>query len=75
MHHGEEYYVTVTAINMVGMPSNSFSNAVGVDLTPPKAGMVVDLSSVYTIDVSSTQNTVSRNAKICGTEEGKNSSF
>lgn len=71
MHHGEEYYVTVTAINTVDMTSNAFSGAVGVDLTPPKAGVVVDLSSVYRIDASSTDNTVSMNAKICATEEGQ----
>lgn len=70
MYHGEEYYVTVTAINTVDMTSNAFSGAVGVDLTPPKAGMVVDLSSVYRIDASSTDHTVSMNAKICATEEG-----
>lgn len=70
MHHGEEYFVTVTAINSVYMTSNAFSDAVGVDLTPPQAGMVVDLNSVYRIDASSTDNTVSMNAKICLTEEG-----
>lgn len=63
--------MTVTAINMVGMSSDAFSNAVIVDQTPPKAGMVVDLSSVYRIDASSTEKTVSMNSKICVTDEGK----
>ena len=33
--------------------------------------MVVDLTSVYRIDVTSSDNTVAMNAKICLTEEGK----
>jgi hypothetical protein len=71
MSQGEEYFVTVTAVNSVYMSSNAFSNAVGVDLTPPQTGTVVDLTSVYRIDASSTDNTVSMNAKICLTEEGR----
>jgi hypothetical protein len=71
MSQGEEYFVTVTAVNSVYMTSNAFSNAVGVDLTPPQTGMVVDLTSVYRIDASSTDNTVAMNAKICLTEGGR----
>ena len=40
-----------------------------MDLTPQK-GMVVDLTSVYRIDVISSDNTVAMNAEICLTEEG-----
>ena len=71
MEHGAKYYVTVTAVNSVDMTENAFSEAIGVDLTPPQKGMVVDLTSVYRIDVSSSDNTVAMNAKICLTEEGK----
>ena len=70
MEHGAKYYVTVTAVNSVDMTENAFSEAIGVDLTPPQKGMVVDLTSVYRIDVSSSDNTVAMNAKICLTEEG-----
>lgn len=71
MQHGSKYYVTVTAVNMVDMNENAFSDAVGVDLTPPQTGMVVDLHSVYRIDATSTDNTVAMNAKICLTKDGK----
>ena len=71
MEHGAKYYVTVTAVNSVDMTENAFSEAIGVDLTPPQKGMVVDLTSVYRIDVTSSDNTVAMNAKICQTEEGK----
>lgn len=62
--------MTVTAVNSVDMTENAFSDAIGVDLTPPQTGMVVDLSSVYIIDATSTDNTVAMNAKVCLTEEG-----
>ena len=55
------------------MIENALSDAIGMDLTPPQKGMVVDLTSVYIyrIDVTSSDNTVAMNAKICLTEEGK----
>ncbi|XP_062596534.1 uncharacterized protein LOC134257978, partial [Saccostrea cucullata] len=69
MLHGVEYFVTVTAVNYVGMTTSVFSKAIVVDLTPPQSGMVVDLNSVYRIDASSTENTVAMNAKICHSEK------
>ena len=39
------------------MIENALSDAIGMDLTPQK-GMVVDLTSVYRIDVISSDNTV-----------------
>ena len=53
------------------MIENALSDAIGVDLTPPQERIVVDLTSVYRIDVTSSDNTVTMNAKICLTEEGK----
>ena len=55
------------------MIENALSDAIGVDLTPPQKGMVVDLTSMYIcrIDVTSSDNTVTMNARICLTEEGK----
>ena len=52
------------------MIENALSDAIGVDLTPPQERIVVDLTSVYRIDVISSDNTVAMNAKICLTEEG-----
>lgn len=70
MSHGAEYYVTVTAVNTVDMTVNAFSNKIGVDTTPPKTGVVVDLNSVYRIDAKSTDETVRMNAVICKTVAG-----
>ena len=55
------------------MIENALSDAIGMDLTPPKKGMMVDLTSMYIcrIDVTSSDNTVTMNARICLTEEGK----
>ena len=70
IEHGAKYYVTVTAVNSVNTTENAFSEAIGVDLNQPQKGMVVDLTSVYRIDVTSSDNTVAVNAEICPTEEG-----
>lgn len=70
MSHGAEYYVTVTAVNTVDMTVNAFSNKIGVDTTPPKTGVVVDLNSVYRIDTKSVDETVGMNAVICKTVAG-----
>ena len=65
MEHGAKYYVTLTAVHSVDMTENAFSEAIGVDLTPAQKGMVVDLTSVYSIDVTDSDNTVAMNSKIC----------
>ena len=40
------------------MIENALSDAIGVDLTPPQERIVVDLTSVYRINVTSSDNTV-----------------
>lgn len=75
MSHGSEYFVTVTAVNTVDMVVNAFSNKIGVDTTPPKTGIVVDLNSVYRIDAKSTDETVRMNSLICKTVAGQPSSL
>lgn len=36
LHHKEEYYVTIKAINVVGLSTKSTSNGIKIDLTPPE---------------------------------------
>ena len=57
--------------NSVDMTEHAFSEAIGDDITQPQEEMVLDLTSVYRIDVTSRYNTVAMNAKICLTEEVK----
>ena len=71
LEHGKSYYVTVTAINTVGMETYAFSGPVAIDTTPPKYGKVVDLHTTYRIDVRDNEATVRMNAKICSNDEGE----
>lgn len=71
MHEGIMYYVTVTAVNKVGLQSYSFSNPIAIDTTPPKYGKVVDLHTTYRMDVRDNELTVRMNAKACTTDAGR----
>lgn len=70
LEHGKSYYITVTAINTVGMETYAFSGPVAIDTTPPKYGKVIDLHTTYRIDVRDNELTVKMNAKICDSDEG-----
>ncbi|CAG2247498.1 unnamed protein product [Mytilus edulis] len=69
LDHGKSYYVTVTAINSVAMETYAFSGPISIDTTPPRHGKVVDLHTVYRINVKDNSETVAMNAKICSTDE------
>ncbi|OPL32680.1 hypothetical protein AM593_07850, partial [Mytilus galloprovincialis] len=69
MTHEKSYYVTVTAVNTVGLQSYSFSGPVAIDTTPPISGKVIDLHTTYRIDVTDNAATVQMNAKACTTDE------
>ncbi|VDI73733.1 Hypothetical predicted protein, partial [Mytilus galloprovincialis] len=69
LDHGKSYYVTVTAINSVAMETYAFSGPISIDTTPPRHGKVVDLHTVYRINVKDNSETVAMNAKICTTDE------
>ncbi|XP_076076023.1 uncharacterized protein LOC143046845 [Mytilus galloprovincialis] len=69
MTHEKSYYVTVTAVNTVGLQSYSFSRPVAIDTTPPNSGKVVDLHTTYRMDVTDNAATVQMNAKACTTDE------
>jgi hypothetical protein len=70
MAHEKSYYMTVTAINKVGLQSYSFSGPISIDVTPPISGKVVDLHTTYRIDVNDNTATVQMNAKACATDAG-----
>ncbi|XP_048258717.1 uncharacterized protein LOC124137708 isoform X1 [Haliotis rufescens] len=67
--HGQRYYAKVKAINQVGMTSSSISNAINVDTTPPSPGTVVELKSVYIINVTDEIITEKLNTYKCDTQE------
>ncbi|XP_048258679.1 uncharacterized protein LOC124137747 [Haliotis rufescens] len=67
--HGKSYYAKVKAINQVGMTSSSSSNAMYVDTTQPAPGAVVELKSVYIINVTDEVITEKLNTYECDTEE------
>ncbi|KAK3104702.1 hypothetical protein FSP39_008103 [Pinctada imbricata] len=69
LQHGVSYFVTVTAVNKVGMEISAFSDVIGVDLTPPTFGRVIDLHSVYRLDNTNNTATVEMNKKVCDTDE------
>ncbi|CAC5409205.1 unnamed protein product [Mytilus coruscus] len=69
MTHEKSYYVTVTAVNTVGLQSYSFSGPVAIDTTPPDNGKVIDLHTTYRMDVTDNAATVQMNAKACTTDE------
>jgi hypothetical protein len=66
----KSYYMTVTAVNKVGLQSYSFSGPINIDVTPPISGKVVDLHTTYRIDVNDNTATVQMNAKACTTDAG-----
>ena len=70
MVHEKSYYMTVTAVNKVGLQSYSFSGPISIDVTPPISGKVVDLHTTYRIDVNDNTATVQMNAKACTTDAG-----
>lgn len=70
LSHGTVYYVTVTAVNTVGLVVSAFSLPIALDTTPPVTGKVVDLHSVYRLDVSDNAATVTQNSVQCSTEQG-----
>ncbi|KAK3101942.1 hypothetical protein FSP39_007535 [Pinctada imbricata] len=67
--NGRKYYVTVTAVNAVGLKAYAFSGEIIVDSTPPTFGKVIDLSTSYRADYTSNDQTVNLNRKICTTDE------
>ncbi|VDI71255.1 Hypothetical predicted protein, partial [Mytilus galloprovincialis] len=69
LDHGRSYYATVTAVNSVAMETYAFSDSISIDTTPPKHGKVVDLHTIYRINVNDNSDTVAMNAKICTTDE------
>ncbi|XP_076085507.1 uncharacterized protein LOC143056307 [Mytilus galloprovincialis] len=69
LHHGDKYYVTVTAVNYVDMEAYAFSAEIGIDSTPPTYGKVIDLHTTYRVDVTDTEMTLAMNAKKCDTDE------
>ncbi|XP_071123199.1 uncharacterized protein [Mytilus edulis] len=69
LKHGKSYYVTVTAVNMVGLETYGFSESIAIDTTPPKYGRVIDLHTTYRLDVTDNEVTVNLNAKVCDEEE------
>ncbi|XP_052081925.1 uncharacterized protein LOC127719726 isoform X2 [Mytilus californianus] len=69
LHHGDKYYVTVTAVNYVDMESYGFSSEIGIDSTPPTYGKVIDLHTTYRVDVTNTEMTLAMNAKKCDTDD------
>ncbi|CAG2246701.1 unnamed protein product [Mytilus edulis] len=69
LHHGDKYYVTVTAVNFVDMESYGFSSEIGIDSTPPTYGKVIDLHTTYRVDVTDTEMTLAMNAKKCDTDD------
>jgi hypothetical protein len=70
MIHGKLYYVTVTAVNSVGLQSYAFSGPVAIDTTPPKAAKVINLHTTYRMDVTNNTATMIMNSKTCTTDEG-----
>lgn len=71
LSHGSVYYVTVTAVNTVGLEVSAFSLPIILDTTPPVTGKVVDLHSVYRLDFSDNTATVTQNSVQCSTEQGR----
>ncbi|CAG2236309.1 unnamed protein product [Mytilus edulis] len=69
LDHGSLCFATVTAVNSVDMETYAFSGPISIDTTPPKHGKVVDLHTVYRINVNDNSQTVAMNAKICSTDE------
>ncbi|VDI54125.1 Hypothetical predicted protein [Mytilus galloprovincialis] len=69
MTNEKSYYVTVTAVNTVGLQSYSSSGPVAIDTTPPNSGKVIDLHTTYRMDVTDNAATVQMNAKACTTDE------
>ncbi|VDI67222.1 Hypothetical predicted protein [Mytilus galloprovincialis] len=69
LSHGKSYYATVTAVNSVDMETYAFSGPISIDTTPPKHGKVVDLHTIYRINVNDNSQTVAMNAKICSSDE------
>ncbi|XP_046574117.1 uncharacterized protein LOC124282192 [Haliotis rubra] len=67
--HNQRYYAKIKAINQLGMTSSSISNAINVDNTPPAQGTVVELKSVYIINVTDDIVTEKLNTNKCDTEE------
>nr|XP_006817933.1 PREDICTED: uncharacterized protein LOC100377080 [Saccoglossus kowalevskii] len=52
LQHSGRYYVTIIAYNGVGLKSQSFSQPIVIDDTPPVQGSVIEWSGVDEIDVS-----------------------
>ncbi|VDI79784.1 Hypothetical predicted protein [Mytilus galloprovincialis] len=69
MTYEKFYYVTVTAVNTVGLQTYGFSGPVAIDTTPPDSGRVIDLHTTYRMDVTDNAATVQMNAKACTTDE------
>ncbi|KAK3101936.1 hypothetical protein FSP39_007496 [Pinctada imbricata] len=67
--NGRKYYVTVTAVNAVGLKAYAFSGEIIVDSTPPTFGKVIDLSTSYRTDYTSNDQTINLNRKVCTTDE------
>lgn len=75
LKHSNSYYVTVTAVNMVGKSVHGFSGPVGIDTTPPTYGKVIDLHTTYRINAKDNAATVLMNSKVCTTDEGEYNRF
>ncbi|XP_071152144.1 uncharacterized protein, partial [Mytilus edulis] len=68
LDHGRSCFATVTAVNSVDMETSAFSGSISIDATPPNHGKVVDLHTVYRINLNDTHQTAAMNAKICTTD-------
>ncbi|KAI8518956.1 hypothetical protein Bbelb_022130, partial [Branchiostoma belcheri] len=47
-----QYYVTVTAYNSVGLKTDAYSGSIVVDASPPRTGVVVELSGLNSVSYS-----------------------
>ncbi|KAI0241220.1 hypothetical protein LSAT2_032838 [Lamellibrachia satsuma] len=57
LKHQETYYVTVTAVNKVGLTTTAFSRPLLVDNTPPQGGLVIELPDTYITSINTAVDT------------------
>ncbi|XP_041378093.1 uncharacterized protein LOC121390363 [Gigantopelta aegis] len=64
-----QYYATVTVINILDMTVSASFGPMTVDTTPPVAGTIVELSSIYYIDTTNSIDPEVLNPIKCNTAE------
>ncbi|KAI0215917.1 hypothetical protein LSAT2_032052 [Lamellibrachia satsuma] len=57
LKHQETYYVTVSAVNKVGLTTTAFSRPLLVDNTPPQGGLVIELPDTCITSVNTAVDT------------------